>query len=124
MNVLGVGAHYDDLELGCSGTLINHVKKGDNVTMLVITDSSYKNPDGQEESLSAGDPPFAVRTQAAARHEAMQMGMVVQGLSPGMQDGQEPQVRAKVFGVGSDAQKGFGRSGKQDAVYAAFVLQC
>ncbi len=48
MNVLGVGAHYDDLELGCSGTLINHVKNGDEVTMLVLTDSSYKNPEGNE----------------------------------------------------------------------------
>ncbi len=46
MNVLGVGAHYDDLELGCSGTLIKHVQKGDKVTMMVITDSSYKNPNG------------------------------------------------------------------------------
>lgn len=46
MNVLGVGAHYDDLELGCSGTLIKHVHRGDKVTMLVITDSSYKNPQG------------------------------------------------------------------------------
>jgi len=46
MNVLGVGAHYDDLELGCSGTLINHVQKGDKVIMLVITDSSYNNPNG------------------------------------------------------------------------------
>jgi LmbE family N-acetylglucosaminyl deacetylase len=43
MNVLGIGAHYDDLELGCSGTLIKHVQKGDKVTMLVITDSSYKD---------------------------------------------------------------------------------
>ena len=46
MNILGVGAHYDDLELGCSGTLIKHVNNGDNVLMLVITDSSYKNPSG------------------------------------------------------------------------------
>lgn len=46
MNVLGVGAHYDDLELGCSGTLIKHVQRGDTVTMVVITDSSYKNPNG------------------------------------------------------------------------------
>jgi LmbE family N-acetylglucosaminyl deacetylase len=44
MNVLGIGAHYDDLELGCSGTLIKHVQNGDNVSMLVITDSAYKNP--------------------------------------------------------------------------------
>lgn len=46
MNVLGVGAHYDDLELGCSGTLMKHVQHGDSVTMLVITDSSYNNPNG------------------------------------------------------------------------------
>ncbi len=46
MNVLGIGAHYDDLELGCSGSLINHVNKGDKVTMLVVTDSSYKDYNG------------------------------------------------------------------------------
>jgi LmbE family N-acetylglucosaminyl deacetylase len=46
MNILAIGAHYDDVELGCSGTLINHVKKGDKVTIIVVTDSAYKNPDG------------------------------------------------------------------------------
>ncbi len=46
-NVLGVGAHYDDLDLGCSGTLIKHARTGDNVTMLVITDSAYKDPKGK-----------------------------------------------------------------------------
>ncbi len=46
MNILGIGAHFDDLELGCSGTLIKHVQNGDRVTMLVITDSSYTNPNG------------------------------------------------------------------------------
>lgn len=45
MNVLGIGAHFDDLELGCGGTLIKHVKGGDNVTMLVVTNSSYNDPD-------------------------------------------------------------------------------
>ena len=48
MNVLGVGAHFDDLELGCSGTLIKHVQKGDQVTMLVVSNSSYKYIDGRE----------------------------------------------------------------------------
>jgi len=45
--VLGVGAHYDDLDLGCSGTLIKHARQGDNVTMLVVTDSAYNNPKGE-----------------------------------------------------------------------------
>jgi LmbE family N-acetylglucosaminyl deacetylase len=48
MNVLGVGAHYDDLELGCGGTLIKHVRGGDKVTMLVVTNSQYLNPEGNE----------------------------------------------------------------------------
>ncbi|MDA3791289.1 MAG: PIG-L family deacetylase [Desulfobacula sp.] len=47
MNILAVGAHYDDIELGCGGTLINHVKNGDNVIMLVISDSGYNDPAGR-----------------------------------------------------------------------------
>ncbi len=48
MNILAIGAHFDDIELGCSGTLIKHVESGDNVTMLVITDSAFTNPDNIE----------------------------------------------------------------------------
>jgi len=47
MNILAIGAHFDDLELGCGGTLIKHVKGGDNVTMLVVTNSSYNGPDNK-----------------------------------------------------------------------------
>lgn len=39
-NVLGIGAHPDDLELGCAGTLAAHVAAGDSVTMLIITDGT------------------------------------------------------------------------------------
>lgn len=46
MNVLGIGAHFDDLELGCSGTLMNHIQQGDKVFMVVICDSGYKSADG------------------------------------------------------------------------------
>jgi len=45
-NILGVGAHFDDLELGCGGTLARHVADGDRVTMLVVTHSGYSSPDG------------------------------------------------------------------------------
>ena len=47
MNILAVGAHYDDIELGCSGTLINHVKNGDTVWMVVVSDSGYNDPSGR-----------------------------------------------------------------------------
>jgi N-acetylglucosamine malate deacetylase 1 len=48
MNVLAIGAHYDDIELGCSGTLMKHVANGDKVTIVVITDSAYEDPRGEE----------------------------------------------------------------------------
>lgn len=59
MNILAVGAHFDDIELGCSGTLINHVRNGDHVTVLVLTNSGYADPNGivvrtDEEALTEG----------------------------------------------------------------------
>ncbi len=38
--ILGIGAHPDDLELGCAGTLAAHVAAGDHVVMLIITDGT------------------------------------------------------------------------------------
>ncbi|NJB69205.1 LmbE family N-acetylglucosaminyl deacetylase [Desulfobaculum xiamenense] len=40
-SVLAIGAHFDDIELGCAGTLIRHVQAGHRVTMLVLTHSGY-----------------------------------------------------------------------------------
>ncbi len=68
MNVLGVGAHYDDLELGCSGTLIKHVQNGDKVTMLVVTNSAYKNSDQ-----------IQIRGADVALKEAMEAADIVGG---------------------------------------------
>jgi LmbE family N-acetylglucosaminyl deacetylase len=36
-NVLAVGAHPDDIELGCGGTLAKHLRNGDRVYVLVMT---------------------------------------------------------------------------------------
>lgn len=37
MKVLAVGAHPDDIELGCGGTLLLHLQRGDEITMCVMT---------------------------------------------------------------------------------------
>jgi len=47
MKILAIGAHFDDIELGCSGTLMKHVNDGDEVTMLVVTDAEVFNYDGE-----------------------------------------------------------------------------
>jgi len=37
MNILAIGAHPDDIELGCGGTLIKAVREGHNVFMYTLT---------------------------------------------------------------------------------------
>jgi len=59
MKILAIGAHLDDIELACGGTLARAIKKGHVVKMLVMSDSSYNNFDGKilrtkEEAYSEG----------------------------------------------------------------------
>lgn len=42
-NVLAIGAHPDDIEFGCFGTLKKHINEGDNVTLIVMTQSDVKD---------------------------------------------------------------------------------
>lgn len=41
--VIAIGAHPDDVEIGCSGTLARHVKEGNEVTILHMTNTGYSN---------------------------------------------------------------------------------
>src|SRR5271157_554573 len=43
MNILAIGAHFDDIELGCGGALARHVAKGDTVYAFIATDSGFIN---------------------------------------------------------------------------------
>jgi LmbE family N-acetylglucosaminyl deacetylase len=38
VNILAIGAHPDDIEFGCGGTLIKYAQKGHGVHLLVLTD--------------------------------------------------------------------------------------
>jgi LmbE family N-acetylglucosaminyl deacetylase len=40
MNVLAIGAHPDDVEFGCAGTLAKHIDNGDSVTVVVMSSST------------------------------------------------------------------------------------
>ena len=44
MKVLAIGAHFDDVELGCGGTLLKHRDRGDDIYIVVITHSAYESP--------------------------------------------------------------------------------
>lgn len=43
MNVLAVGAHPDDIELGCFGVLTTHHQRGDNIIGVVITNGALSS---------------------------------------------------------------------------------
>ncbi len=43
MRVLAVGAHFDDVELGCGGTIARHTATGDDVTIYIVTNSDFTN---------------------------------------------------------------------------------
>jgi LmbE family N-acetylglucosaminyl deacetylase len=65
MNVLAIGAHFDDIELGCGGTLARHVAQGDKVYGFVATVSGFMNPDhqvvrGNEVAMEEGRKAMAV----------------------------------------------------------------
>jgi LmbE family N-acetylglucosaminyl deacetylase len=59
MNVLAIGAHFDDIELGCGGTLARHVQRKDNVYAYVATVSGFSNQYAE-----------SVRSSEVARREA------------------------------------------------------
>ncbi len=40
MNILAIGAHPDDVEFGCGGTLIKYARKGAHIDLLILTDGS------------------------------------------------------------------------------------
>jgi len=43
MNILAIGAHFDDVELGCGGALARHAAQGDDVYVFVATVSGFSN---------------------------------------------------------------------------------
>lgn len=41
MNILAIGPHPDDIEIGCGGALIKYAQSGHAVSLMVLTDGSY-----------------------------------------------------------------------------------
>lgn len=47
MKIIAIGAHLDDIELACGGTLAKAIEKGYEVKMLVLTRSGYTDYNGK-----------------------------------------------------------------------------
>ena len=70
-NVVAIGAHPDDIELGCGGALLAHVAAGDSVTMLVLT-GGEAGPGERRSSQRVGDRGIADRRAAEQAERCLQ----------------------------------------------------
>ena len=53
MKILAVGAHLDDIEIACGGTLAKAIENGHQVKVLIMSKSGYTNKDGKHSNMSA-----------------------------------------------------------------------
>lgn len=47
MKILAVGAHLDDIEIACGGTLAKAIENGHDVKVLIMSKSGYTNKEGK-----------------------------------------------------------------------------
>lgn len=47
MKILAVGAHLDDIEIACGGTLSKAIRNGHQVKVLIMSKSGYTNKEGE-----------------------------------------------------------------------------
>jgi LmbE family N-acetylglucosaminyl deacetylase len=64
-SVLAIGAHPDDVELGCGGTLLAHASAGDAVTVLVLTGGESGPGDEAQVVLRRHEQEAAARSLGA-----------------------------------------------------------
>ena len=64
MNIMAIGAHPDDIEFGCGGTLINHKDNGNKVIYVCMTDT--ESIDATEGKIIRTESQLKSETQCAA----------------------------------------------------------
>jgi hypothetical protein len=83
---------------------------------------SRQNTDGEEEVGPAVDP-ASVGREAAARHNAVGMRMMRQGLAPGVENGDHTGLGAEVLWIGADDADRLGRGLEQNVIHDRLVLK-
>jgi len=61
LKVLAIGAHFDDVELGCGGVLLRWQSEGHDVVVHTVTTSGYSDPRGR-----------VIRSDEVARNEGIE----------------------------------------------------
>jgi len=82
-----------------------------------------QHADWEEEGGAARQPLGPIRGQPASGNHTVEMGMMVQGLAPGMQHREEADVRAEMPRIVCHSQEGLGHGLEQTRRQGARVLQ-
>lgn len=89
MNIAAVGAHPDDIELLCGGTMAKYVQKGHRVTFIIATNGEAGSPAISKDDIDHPDrngrtkistaPTISKKEIAAIRHEEAKEGARIIG---------------------------------------------
>jgi hypothetical protein len=89
----------------------------------LASEDATENTDRQEETWRRGKPSGAIERESASGDDAMQVGMMLQVLSPGVQDTEQSDIGSQVLRVASDFEQRCGSGVKEQVVKQSLVLQ-
>jgi hypothetical protein len=99
--------------------LKSSLQSGDELT----AEDATQYADGQEEGIAGMDPAGVIWRETSSWDQTMDMRMSQQILAPGMQDGEESDLRSQVLGIGGNLQKGLRTGAEQEVINDLLVLQ-
>ena len=80
-----------------------------------------ESSDRREEAAARGDPGVAFKGETSARDDAVEMGVVGEGLTPGVQESEAAAASAEMGGIGGERTQGFPGAAKEQIVEASGV---
>jgi hypothetical protein len=82
----------------------------------LIFEEFRQDPYGEEESFSTGNPALFFRGQATAGNDTVDMGMIQEILSPGVDNSDEAEVCPETLWIPGQFQKGLGDRAKEEVI--------
>ena len=89
----------------------------------LAAEDSPQHLDGEKEAIAGGDPALVIGRETTGRDHAMEMGMKLQLLIPGMEHAEEADFGAEMAGIAGDFEQGLGAGTEQQAIDDLLVLQ-
>src|SRR6266568_5099610 len=114
-----------------TAALGGHVEQCDDCGATRIAYNSCRNrhcptcqgTDGQEEPRLAGHPALSIERGSAARYDAMDVGMMLECLPPGMEDGEDAEFGFEMARIGGELHQCRSGGTEQDGVDRGLVLE-